>query len=69
MPNFVNIFRPKRAGITPADGVGIRRAYAETMLSIVCHFFGAGEGLHKTDLRDGSQKFMLVIVMISGRFI
>lgn len=42
------------------------KAYTESMLCVVCHFFGAGEGLHGTDLRDGLQKFMLVIVMISG---
>ncbi|CAH1127370.1 unnamed protein product [Ceutorhynchus assimilis] len=56
-----------RANIAPESGVAKSKAYMESLECIVVHFFGAGEGLHGTVLEDRLQKFMLVIVMISGR--
>ncbi|KAH1027087.1 hypothetical protein HUJ05_000655 [Dendroctonus ponderosae] len=65
--NFPEYSWPVRVNVSLGNNIPMLKAYTESMLCVVCHFFGAGEGLHGTDLRDGLQKLMLVIVMISGR--
>ncbi|KAL1506665.1 hypothetical protein ABEB36_005989 [Hypothenemus hampei] len=60
---------PVRANASIENGVPIFQAYTESMLCIICHFFATSQGLHDTDLRDGLQKILLVIVMISELYI
>jgi len=65
--NFPPNSWPIRGNVSIHQGESVSLAYSESLLSVVCYFFGTSEGLIDTDLEDVLQKVMLITIMVFGR--